>query len=188
MSDRGWTGVVLAGGKSSRMGHDKAMIEHEGVTLLQLGIERLRPLAREVIVIGDPEKYAEHWSHVIPDDSPGDGPLRGIATALKHARYVKVLVTACDMPSINDRLLIQLKNALDNGGDAIVPRHAGKVEPMAAAYHKRSLESFENCLSKGSYRLSDALVTVDTHFMDIVPGKFGWPLNLFRNIHSPSDL
>lgn len=188
MRDRGWTGVVLAGGKSSRMGQDKALMEHDGITLLQLGIERLRPLAREVIVIGDPEKYAEHWSHVIADDSPGDGPLRGITTALKHARYVKVLVTACDMPSINDRLLIQLKNALDQGGDAIVPRHAGGAEPMAAAYHKRCLEAFEQCLNNGTYRLSDALVTVDTRFMDIVPGRSGWPLELFRNINSPSDL
>ncbi|MBP6311804.1 MAG: molybdenum cofactor guanylyltransferase [Flavobacteriales bacterium] len=188
MSDRGWTGVVLAGGKSSRMGKDKAMIEIDGVTLLRIGIERLRPLAREVIVIGDPEKYAQHWSHVVADDSAGDGPLRGITTALKHARYVKLLVTACDMPSINDRLLMQLKNALDNGGDAVIPRHAGGAEPMAAAYHKRCLESFENCLNKGTYKLSDALVTVDTRFMDIVPGKYGWPKEIFRNINSPSDL
>lgn len=186
--DRGWTGAVLAGGKSSRMGQDKALVEHDGVTLLKHSIDRFRPLAREVIVIGDPSKYLGHWSAVVADDAIGEGPLRGIVTALKHSRYVKVLITACDMPLISDRLLVLLKKALDDGGDAIVPRHLGGTEPMAAAYHKRCLEPFERCLKEGTYRLSDALVTVDTRFMEIAPGKDGWPSELFRNINAPSDL
>ena len=188
MIDRGWTGIVLAGGKSSRMGADKALMLHEGRTLLEKAIALLRPHAREVLVIGDPAKYADHWDHVHPDDAPGEGPLRGLVTGLRAARYVRVLVVACDMPSVGDRALIRLKQSLDLAGDAVVPRHPGGVEPLVAAYHRRCLERFESCLRNERYRLIDALSEVDTRYLDLVPGKGGWAEDIFRNINSPDDL
>ena len=102
MNDRQWTGVVLAGGKSSRMGRDKALVQVEGITLLDRAIEQLRPHAKEVLVIGDPARYTPIHAHVVPDDEPGNGPLGGLVTALAHARYVRVLVLACDMPNITE--------------------------------------------------------------------------------------
>lgn len=188
MMDRGWTGVVLAGGRSSRMGRDKALIERNGFTLLELAIERLRPHAREVLVIGDPAKYTSDRALVVPDDMPGQGPLGGILTALRRARYVRMLVTACDMPALDDRLLVRLKQALANGGDAVVPRHAQGIEPLAAAYHKHCLEAFERQLNKGELKMSTALQAVDVRFLDLEPGAQGWAKDLFRNINAPTDL
>jgi molybdopterin-guanine dinucleotide biosynthesis protein A len=189
MMDRGWTAVVLAGGRSSRMGRDKALIEVDGVTLLELAIERLRPHAREVLVIGDPEKYVNARARTIPDDLPGQGPLGGIVTALRHARYVRLLVTACDMPALNDRLFTRLKKqALDLGGDAVVPRHPQGIEPLSAVYHKHCIEVFDRRLQAGEPRMSSALEAVDVRFLDLVPGEDGWPADLFRNINAPSDL
>jgi molybdopterin-guanine dinucleotide biosynthesis protein A len=188
MMDRGWTGVVLAGGQSSRMGRDKALIEIEGITLLDRAIELLRPHCREILVLGDPERYAPAHATVVPDDMPGLGPLGGLVTAMKRARYVRLLVMACDLPRLTDRLLHRLKVELDTGYDAVVPRHGGFIEPLAGAYHRHAIEAFERCLVEGTFKMCDALDQVRTGHVDLVPGEEGWPADLFRNINTPSDL
>lgn len=188
MMDRGWTGVVLAGGLSSRMGRDKALIEVDGITLLDRAIELLRPHCREVLVVGDPAKYAPAYAAVIPDGIPGLGPLGGVVTALKHARYVRLVVVACDLPRLNDRLLIHLKNGMAGDVDAVVPRHDALIEPLAAAYHRHALEAFEGNMKAGRLKMSDALDAVNTHYLALAPGEAGWPADLFRNLNTPSDL
>jgi molybdenum cofactor guanylyltransferase len=188
MIDRQWTGVVLAGGQSSRMGRDKALIEVDGRTMLDRGIDLLRPHVREVLVIADPGKYETTHATVIPDQEPGLGPLGGIVTALKRARYVRLLVIACDLPNLNDRLLTRLKIALDEGHDAVVPKHEGHIEPLAAAYHRSGIDAFETCMKRRVLKMSDALAQVRTAWLDVRPGEDGWPKGIFHNLNAPSDL
>ena len=186
--DRAWTGVILVGGRSSRMGRDKALMEFEGRTLLDRTIQLLRPHVREVLVIGDPAKYAPAHATVRPDGQPGKGPLGGVVTALACARYDRLLVLACDMPAINDRLLVQLKRELDRGSDIVVPRHEGSTEPLAAAYHRRAIDALEECLRNDVLKMSEAIARAKHDHLDIVPGTDGWPPDLFRNINAPGDL
>lgn len=188
MNDRQWTGVVLAGGQSSRMGRDKALIELDGITLLDRAIELLRPHAKEILVIGDPEKYTPEHATVLPDDLPGKGPLGGLVTALKHARYVRILVLACDLPNISDRLLIHLKKDMVGDVDAVVPRHGEFIEPLAAAYHRHAMDLFNRNLAVDRLKLSDALGRVNARYLDLVPGEEGWPAELFKNMNAPADL
>ena len=188
MNDRQWTGVVLAGGQSSRMGRDKALVELDGITLLDRTIDLLRPHAKEVLVIGDPAKYAPEHATVLPDDLPGKGPLGGLVTALKHARYVRLIVLACDLPNISDRLLIHLKNDLIGDYDAVVPRHEGSIEPLAAAYHRHAIELFERNIVVDRLKMSDALGRVRTRWFDLMPGEEGWPKDLFKNVNAPPAL
>lgn len=187
-ADRGWTGVVLAGGMSSRMGRDKALIEVDGITLLERAVQRLRPHVREVLVIGDPERYGHLHPQVLPDERPGLGPLGGIVTALKRARYVRLLVLACDMPHVNDRSLIALKRGLVDGADAAVPVHGDGQEPLCAAYHRHGLEPLERALRAGRLRMVDALQQLRTVPVPVEPGSDGWPSDLFRNVNTPADL
>ncbi len=188
MTDRQWTGVILAGGKSSRMGRDKALIEVDGTRMLDRTVELLRPHVREILVIGDPEKHTAEHATTIADDEPGKGPLGGIVTAFKHARYVRLLVLACDLPSINDHLLVTLKKELDAGFDAIIPTHDGLIEPLAAAFHKHCIEAFEKNLRDDVLKMSDALAAVRSLNIEVSPSKDGWPADLFRNLNSPTDL
>lgn len=188
MMDRQWTGVVLAGGQSSRMGRDKALVEIDGRTMLDRGIDLLRPHVREILVLGDPAKYNTTHGLVIPDDEPGLGPLGGLVTALKRARYVRLLVIACDLPELNDRLMIRLKAALDEGHDAAVPKHDELIEPLAAAYHRRAVDAFEECRKQRVLKMSDALGRVRTAWIEVKPGEQGWPPTLFRNVNAPTDL
>lgn len=183
-----WTGAVLAGGRSSRMGLDKALMPFGERTLLEHALELLRPHVAELLVIGDPARYGALHDRVLPDDVPGKGPLGGIATALDHARHGCVLVLGCDMPGVTTALLSALKEGLDSRYDAFVPACDGSIEPLVAAYHKRCLPVFAERLSHDRLKLSDALAQVRTRYVQICPGEDGWPTDLFRNLNAPSDL
>lgn len=183
-----WTGVVLAGGKSTRMGQDKALLEIDGKPLLLHAVERLRPHVRELLVIGEPRKYGHIWPSVLPDEIPGLGPLGGIVTAMGAARHDRLLVLAVDVPGVNAELLERLTRELPEEADALVPRHAGNLEPLVAAYHRRCLPAFMGRMMQSRLSMHGVLEEVRTAFLDISPGEAGWPEDLFRNLNRPSDL
>lgn len=185
---QGWTGVVLAGGKSSRMGRDKALIEIDGRTMLDRALDKLDPHCAELLVIGGSEKYGHVGPFVIADEWPGKGPLGGIATAMRYASNDKLLVIACDMPGLNDRLFDLLKTQLGTATEAVVPRHGGLIEPLASAYHRNARPVFRRCLELDVLKMSDALAQVRTTYVEVDPGNEGWPPDLFRNINTPGDL
>lgn len=183
-----WTGVLLAGGKSTRMGQDKALLEVDGKPLLLHGVERLKPHVRELYVIGDPRLYGHLWPAVMADEIPGLGPLGGIVTAMGAARHDRLLVLAVDVPGVNAALLERLTRELPDDADALVPRHAGQLEPMVAAYHRRCLPAFMGQIKGSRLSMHGALAQVRTAFLNIDPGANGWPEDLFRNLNSPDDL
>jgi molybdopterin-guanine dinucleotide biosynthesis protein A len=184
----GWTGVVLAGGRSSRMGRDKALIEIDGRTLLDRALDILQPHVDDLLVIGDPVKHGHVGPFVMADDLPGVGPLGGMVTAMRYAVHDHLLVIACDMPHVNGALLERLKQGMAPDIDAFVPECDGQLEPLAAAYHRRCRPHFEAGMSGGHWKVSDALDRVRTTYVQICPGEEGWPADLFRNINTPADL
>lgn len=188
MSRSGWTGVVLAGGRSSRMGHDKALIEVEGRSLLDRALDKLDAHCAELLVIGEPEKYGHVGPFVIADEWPGKGPLGGLVTAMRYASNDKLLVIACDMPGLTDRLFERVMTQLGTATDAVVPRHGGLIEPLVAAYHRNAQPVFRRCVELDVLKMSDALSQVRTTYVEVIPGSDGWPTDLFRNINAPGDL
>ena len=186
----GWTGVVLAGGRSSRMGRDKALLSLKpgGPTLLDHALDRLSPLVDELLVIGHPSIHGHVGPFVIPDDKPGHGPLGGLTTAMHYAAHDRLLVLAVDLPGVDPALLALLKQGLGNFTDAVVPRQAGRPEPLVGAYHRRCAPLFQDLLAQGALRMRDALETVRVSWVDIVPGTADRPADLFRNINRPEDI
>ena len=183
-----WTGVLLAGGKSTRMGQDKALMVVDGKPLLLHAIEQLKPHVRELLVIGELRKYGHIWPDVLPDEIPGLGPLGGIVTAMGAARHDRLLVLAVDVPGVNERLLEWLTRELPEEADALVPRHAEQLEPLVAAYHRRCASAFMDHITRSQLSMHGALADVRTAYLDINPGEDGWPEDLFRNLNSPADL
>lgn len=183
-----WTGVVLTGGRSSRMGRDKALIQFEGRTLLQRALDLLAPHTDDLLVIGDTAAHTDALASTIGDEHRGMGPLGGLVTALKHARHELVVVVACDMPGLTETFIERIQLEMTHQADAIVPEHEGLIEPLAACYHRHCLAPFERCIAEGTLKLSDALERVRTLHIPIHPGTGEWPAGLFRNINAPGDL
>ncbi|HLC21561.1 MAG TPA: molybdenum cofactor guanylyltransferase [Candidatus Methylomirabilis sp.] len=133
------TGIVLAGGKSSRMGLNKAFIEFGGKRLIEATVARLAGLFPEVLIIAnDLEPYAYLGVRVIPDLIPNSGSLGGIYTGLSAAAHPAGFFVACDMPFLNPALIALVVREAE-GSDVVVPRVEGELQPMHAVYAKSCL-------------------------------------------------
>ncbi|HWQ69524.1 MAG TPA: molybdenum cofactor guanylyltransferase [Patescibacteria group bacterium] len=133
------TGIVLAGGKSSRMGANKAFIEFGGKRLIEATVDCLKALFPEVLIIAnDPPLYAYLGIEVIPDLIPDSGSLGGIYTGLSAASHPACFFVACDMPFLNAELIKLLVREAE-GWDAVVPRVRGELQPLHAVYAKSCL-------------------------------------------------
>lgn len=139
------SGIILAGGRSRRMGTDKALLDLGGRPVIAHVAGRLAEVCAEVLVVGaDPARYAFLGLPVVPDAFPGLGPLGGIHAGLAAMSRPAGLFVASDMPFLRPSLLRHLAEAGRGaaGGvpaDAVVPRLHGRPEPLCALY-RRSLE------------------------------------------------
>ncbi|GIL13213.1 MAG: hypothetical protein BroJett038_19330 [Chloroflexota bacterium] len=183
------TTAILAGGRSRRMGSDKALLVLKGKPVLRHVIERAALHGAAIILIAnEPEKYASFGLPIFPDVKLGAGSLGGLYTALAHSPTDYALCVACDMPLLNTNLLIYLAG-LREGYDAVVPRIEGRPEPFHAVYRKTCLESIRSRLERGQLRVSDFYQDVSTRYIEEADLRQIDPeLHSFLNINTPDDL
>ncbi len=137
------TGAVLAGGRSTRMGTNKALLELGGSRLIERLLNAIRPLFSEVLIVAnDPQTYADLGAPVWPDRIPGKGALGGIYTAVFHSRFPHTFCIACDMPFPNPEVIRYLRD-LGPGYDVVVPRTVDGNQPLHAVYGKSCLAPIE---------------------------------------------
>lgn len=164
---KGISGAVLVGGKSRRMGRDKALLAVGGQPLLQRVVEALREVTDELLLVGvGAERYAWLGGRAVDDLVPGGGPLAGIYTALSVARHSHCLVVACDMPFLNTDLLRYMRQQA-MGWDAVVPRLRGWwLEPLHAVYARSCLKPAERMLESGNLCILDLFPLVRTRYLE----------------------
>ena len=182
-------GFILAGGASSRMGVNKALMEISGASLLHRTARLLQPLVTEVTVIGPPECYSRMGWHVLPDDRPGLGPLGGIATALRVSSCPWNLVLGCDLPYLTGPWLdFLMRRALASSADALLPETARGPEPLCAMYHRRCLASILAAIERNNLKITQGLSAC---VVEIIP-EAEWKAfdsggRLFKNMNAPAD-
>jgi len=179
------TGVLLAGGKSLRMGHDKACIDVGGSTLLSRSLDLLRRYFATVLIAGDRPDLAQTGIPAVPDIYPGSA-LGGLYTGLKTARTDWIFVAPCDMPYPDARILEMLIKHRE-GFDAVVPRTPDGYEPVFAVYHKSCLPLMEEMLQQGLFRIYDFYQRINIHYLDWHRMPGGWEQALL-NINTPDQL
>ena len=139
-------GFVLAGGRSSRMGQDKALLPWKGSTLIESVAREVFDAVGNVTLIGSPERYGDLGFPVISDKIAGCGPLGGLHAALSATTAEWNLLVACDMPGVTRQLLEGLLEAAEaSGADALVPQTPGGLEPLCAVYNVRLLPACRIC-------------------------------------------
>jgi molybdopterin-guanine dinucleotide biosynthesis protein A len=182
-------GFILAGGESSRMGRDKALLELDGVPLLVRTARLVESVAGSPTVVGNPEAYRSLGLRVIADDCPGAGPLGGIATALRASSAPWNLVVACDLPYLTRSWLAYLiSRALASDADAVLPMNVRGAEPLCAMYHKRCEPVIRAALEQGTRKVTEGLESVRVEYLDPSAWKaFDSGGLLFKNMNSPED-
>ena len=189
------TAVILAGGRSRRLGRDKAVEPFDGEPLIRRVIRRASEAvsARHVVVVVADATRAvalpldeRHCTAV--DLFPDCGSLGGIYTGLEAAPTQWSLVTACDMPFLSASLLAHM-TGLRDGVDAVVPLVDGRPEPTHALYSRRCLPAIESRLCAGHLKISGFFDDVAVRYVpesDI--RRFDPDLLSFFNINRPEDL
>ncbi len=184
-----FSAVILAGGKSSRMGRDKAWLEIGGQTLLARQIQLARQIgAAEIFISGHAEKnYSEFGCRMLADKFPDAGPFAGIERALNATTSSLLLVLAVDLPEMDAEFLQRLlANCSENIG--AIPRMNGTIEPLAAIYPKSSqplaetlLRDEQNAVANFARYCAQAGVA---RFMELSADDAKY----FINWNSPTDL
>jgi molybdenum cofactor guanylyltransferase len=181
------TGIILAGGKSSRFGSDKALYEYRGMKLIEYAIDVLKPLTHEILIsTNKPADYEFTGLKTFQDAFPGQGPLSGIHSGLLHSAYDKTLVVGCDMPYLELALFEYLLNH-SNRYQVIYPTHNGFTESMVGYYHKSCLDIIEAALKQGNNKILNAVEPLKVLFLNVDDQDF-YDSKLFRNINSQKDL
>jgi len=182
-------GFILAGGKSSRMGEDKALMRIEGKPLVLRAAEVLRPFVQEVTLLGSPERYAEFGFPVVPDQWPDLGPLAGVCTGLLHSGAGWNIFLACDLPLLSVRFIQLLVERIHaTPADAVVPRTEDGWQPLCAAYHARCCAVFMRGLEENRRSLIGLFdaVQVEAITMDEMAAA-GLKSDELANLNTPED-
>ena len=180
---------ILAGGVSSRMKRDKALLEVGGEPLLVRTARLLESVVGAPSVIGDPSTYESFALPVIADDWPGAGPLGGIATALRVSTASWNLVVACDLPYLTAEWLhFLVARAVASPADAVLPMNTLGAEPLCAMYHKRGEPAIRAALESGIRKVTDGLQNLRAETIPHAEWKaFDSEGLLFKNMNLPRD-
>ena len=188
-SGQSCTGVLLCGGKSRRMGQDKAFLQRDGRYLLQSHAETLAARFGRVLAVCErPGKFEGIPAlAVLPqaaDHFPEAGPLGGVCTALKETQTPWLFVMACDMPYIDENLLDKMESKIQNV-DIVVCHHGDKIEPLFAFYHRRCLPVFRQELEKGERRMRSGFSRLRVAELLVEEAEAA---RVFANLNTPEDV
>jgi molybdopterin-guanine dinucleotide biosynthesis protein A len=163
MGDRGVAsaGFVLVGGRSLRMGRDKALLSLNGSTLIQHIASQVLQSAGSATLVGSPERYEGLGYPAIADRMQGRGPLGGVYTALSVSQMDWNLIVACDMPAVTADFFKDLLSAAEaTGADCLVPETAAGLEPLCAVYHRRCRDAAHRALTCNILKMHDFVSTL----------------------------
>ena len=183
MARRGCIGVVLAGGGGRRIGGDKAMVELEGRPLLHYPLSVLRAVVDEVAVVAKQSTVLPGLDVEVAiwlEAEEPRHPVAGIMQALRCARGRPVVVVAGDMPFVTRGLVGALARERSRGAAAVVPRAAGRLEPLCARYEPRALSALAGCDLASP--VGDLVGALDTRILE-------WPdEEPFFTVNGPEDI
>lgn len=156
------TGIILAGGKSSRMGTDKGMLELNNKAFIKHVIDAMKPLVNDIIIVSDNTNHNFSETERVEDIIKNAGPLAGLYSGLQHSKTDYNLVVSCDVPLITSEVLSGLIKHMEKGVDVIQLQSHQKTMPLTAIYHKKTKQIIKDLLDKGERRVRVAVSQLKT--------------------------
>lgn len=187
------TAIILAGGKSTRMGFDKQLIKIGNICITEYIIEILKPIFKNIIVVTNkPELYANLDVGIAQDFYKGYGPLGGIHAGLLKSQSIYNYFIACDMPYVNtDYIKYMMKRIVETGyeKDAVITKSADWIEPFNAFYSKELLPLIEDNIIKEKRGISELLDRSNVLYVDeYIARGFSQNWSMFTNLNTKKDL
>ncbi len=180
------TAIILAGGKSRRMGSDKGLVPLNGKPMVQHVIEKAQSVAGRVMIITNQSGYRHFGVPTYSDLIQDKGPLGGIYTGLHYSKTDYNLVLSCDIPLVPVSFLNKLANYRGNGC-AYIPVHEGRQQPLCAVYKKEIVSRIKLSIEAGELSMHKFLTKINTVFIDISDYETEYE-NWFANLNTPNEL
>lgn len=186
---KGITGIILAGGKSSRYGINKALVEVNGERLIERVVRVMEPIFEHLILVTNtPQEYAYLQLPMVVDLIQGLGPLGGIYTGLETISEEAGFFMACDMPFLNSGLIRHMVETREDF-DAVVPKIDWKIETLHAIYTKGCLPAIRQLIDAREYQVIKFFRKVRVRYLSEEEIRaFDPELRSFFNINRPEEL
>lgn len=179
---------ILAGGRSSRMGTDKALLRFGDKNLLQVAIGKAKAVSSSPVIVGDRQRYCGYGA-VVEDVFPGSGPLGGIQAALCTTQTDLNLILSVDTPLITAEFLLWLVQTAAAGSElAFVPECGGRTQPLCAVYRRAAFPVIERNLKAGEFKVDRIFGQFPTRLIpESELGSAGFGPEMFANINTPEE-
>ena len=184
------TGIILAGGRSSRLGKDKGLCSFRDKPLVSYAIDILKPLCGEMMISANhfPEKYAAFGFQVIPDEVKNIGPMGGVLSCLTKSKTQYNLILSCDTPFVNTDVFRFLLKKMENF-QVVCPSHETfLLEPLSACYNTNVVSELEEAVRKKEYKMMQFFKRIRFKSVNIDQNLPFFNDNLFLNLNTPDDL
>lgn len=184
------TGIILSGGKSSRMGKDKGMCNFRDKPLVEYAIEALKPFCGEILLSTNlTAGYEKYGLKLINDEIKEIGPMGGIYSCLKKVKTKYNIVLSCDTPFIGKELIKFIVNNISDEFDIVAPIHQNSfLEPLCAYYNISVLSKMNAFIKKGDYKLMALLKSLRLKQLVIDNNLGFYNPKLFNNLNTSEDL
>lgn len=179
------TAIILSGGKSKRMGCDKALLKINGTSLLEKSIELCKPFCSDIIISSNNPEHQNFGYPVFADEVENCGPIGGISSCLKKSNTKWNFVISVDAAFVEPAFIEFLFSIIEKA-DAIVPVTKNGKEPLIALYNKSCLPLVVKKLKAGDFKMHNLLNTLNTNFVDAQGWLEDYP-KLFDNLNRPED-
>ncbi len=177
---------ILAGGKSSRMGSDKGMLQLHDQALIEYVIQHLRPVFSNIFIVSENKNYEKYGLPLVQDVVKNCGPAGGIDAALHHTHSASIFIISCDMP-FADSASIEKLISLHQDNEITLVKNESQIEPMFTIIPAACRIRWRELIQNGIYKLSELFSAFTITFAE---GREFTKLNphLFNNVNTPQEL
>lgn len=177
------TGIILSGGKSSRMGSEKGLVQLKGKALIEYSVTLLETICDEILISANTAGYEYLGYKIIPDIHSDCGPIGGLYSCLKESKNDYCFVVPCDVPYLVPEIFeLLLQNVEEN--NAVVPMIDGKIEPLCGIYSRKAIPIIESLIQNKIFKMHTVLKELNAKTITF-DSRFN---NCFRNINTRDEL
>lgn len=174
--------IILAGGKSSRMGREKGLSIYKQKSMVEYAIKLAKSFCSECILVANNPGYEGFNAKLVADVYPNKGPLGGIYSGMKQSKAEQFLVLPCDMPELKASVIARLLKS--HKTEVSIAKQGGRLHPLVGIYNKVILDRLESCLESDNLAVMSLL---DQCHIEILSFDDGYT-EFFKNVNHAKDL
>ncbi len=179
------TAGILTGGRSIRMGQNKACMKWKGQTFLERSALLFKTFDEVLVSVDDIELYKDQGYVLVEDVRKGYGPLEGLYRLLSAASHSWVFLVAVDMPLLPRELILRMAEAAKDGAKAVILEGNKRIQPLCGMYHKAAIPVLEQMFQEEMHSMSELLKRMNVKIMQIE--QLGFSSDVLSNINTPKD-